>query len=270
MFGWFTSTARNDMKTVKIQWLKTGGSGISQIYASGIQFCFVSDDLRQCHPLVYCKDFLQDAVHGYLHKQRASIYGFTYDPSSRPPLAMGRTRIALANKKDKAFADHIPAMVEFLNHFAKAMKLKPTRARAVSNPPPSYKSGVFLTDGSPRWMNSPPLLSMYSLLMRVGLAHTPGTDPMATLEGVASGKVKPYQTNDRSQAKSAINGIKNILKVGYRKFFYIDNEKNYPKNAVIDTMHNSCGIVGFSSGTSRRVVPYWHRKSLTNELEAKK
>lgn len=272
MLSWFRSSSpKSDMAKTDVQWLKSSSTGhIGQIYSSGIEFCFVSDDNRQCHPFVYCKDFLQDAVHGHLHNKRASIYGFSYDPASKPPISLKRTRIALANKSDKAFASRIPAMLEFLNYFAKQLKLKRTRAYEVTNPPKKYGSGVFVTIGSPRWMNSPPLLSMYSLLMRVGLAHTVGADPMTTLEGVASGKVKPYQANDRTQLAGALKGIREILKVGYRKFFYIDTEKNYPKGAVIDTMHNSCGIVGFSSGYSRGVVPYWHRKSLKKELEAKK
>jgi hypothetical protein len=257
------------MDQVQIQWLKDGSGHIAQIYSSGLEFCFVSDDMRQCHAFVYCKDFLQDVVHGFIHKKRASIYGFSYDPSTQPPLCMNMCRIALTNSSDKDFREKIPNVVDFVNQVAKKLHLKRTQAFEAIDPPKKYKKcGVFLLDGSSRWMNSPPMVSMYSLFVRCGFSHTKGKDFMETIDGIISGKIPPYQRNDRSQLTGAIKGINNILKVGYRKFFYIDNEKNYPKNTSVDILHNSGGIQAFSSGSN--VVPYWHRKSLKKVLEEKK
>jgi hypothetical protein len=150
------------------------------------------------------------------------------------------------------------------------MHLKPTKVKEVNNPPKQYaKSGIFLTEGSSRWMNSPPMISMYSLLLRCGCAHISGNDCMDTINGIINGKVKAYQRDDASQLKGALPGIELILKLGYRPFFYIDTAKNYPKETYIDTMHNSAGIVGFSSGFSRQICPYWHRKSLVNRCTKK-
>jgi len=251
------------MQKVEIDWLKVSYGHIAQIYSSGVEFCFISDDNKQCHPFVYCKDFLQDVVHGHIHKKRSTIYGFSYDPEKQPPLSAKCTKIALANKSDKEFGVHVPKMLDFINQFAKKLKMKPTKIFEAESPIRKYaKSGVYVTEGSARWMNSPPLLSMYTLLMRIGLVHNVGVDCMETVNGILLGKISPYRATDKTQLKNAIKGINNILEVGYRKFFYIDDEKNYPKNAIIDTMHNSCGIVGFSNGMSNRVVPYWHRKSI--------
>lgn len=259
------------MDKVEIQWLKSQGGSIAQIYSSGLEFCFVSDDMRQCHTFVFCKDFLQDAIQGYLHNKKATIYGFSYDPTSSPGLCTKRTRIALANRNDDNFGGKMDGMVDFVNQFAKKLKLKRTHVFEAIDVPSKYsKCGIFLTDGSPRWMNSPPLISMYSLLLRVGCAHTKGHDYMETIKGLLDGKVKQYQTNDVVQLQNAMSGIEKILDVGYRKFFYIDSEKNYPENAATSTMHNSCGIGGFSSGYSRGVCKYWHRKSLQETLKVKK
>lgn len=259
------------MDQIQIQWLKNGTGHIAQIYSSGLEFCFVSDDMRQCHNFVYCKDFLQDVVHGFIHKKKASIYGFSYDPTSQPPICMDMCRIALVNSSDKNFKEKIPHMVDFVNQIAKKLHLRRTQVFEAIDPPKKYaKCGVFLLDGSSRWMNSPPLISMYSLFVRCGFSHTKGNDFMETINGIVNDKIKPYQSNDKTQLSGALKGIKNILNLGYRKFFYIDNEKNYPESTRVDTLHNSCGIVAFSGGSSRSVVPYWHRKSLKKVLEEKK
>lgn len=252
------------MEKINIKWLKTQSNSIAQIYSSGLEFCFISDNLEQCHPFVFCKDFLQDAIYGFLHNKKASIYGFSYDPSTKPRLSMKRTRIALANQQDKDFAKKIPNTLDFINQFARKLRMKKTYVfESMDNPKKYSKCGIFVTDGSAKWMNSPPLISMYSLLMRCGFVHTIGEDFMTTIDGILKRKIKPYQSNDLTQLSGAINGIKKILDIGYRKFFYIDSQKNFPKTADIGTMHSSCGICGFSSGYSKNVVKFWHRKSLS-------
>ena len=74
-----------------------------------------------------------------------------------------------------------------------------------------------------------------------------------------TGKIKGYQEQDRSQLKYAQKGIKHILEHGDRKIFFRDINKNYPPVAI-DTMHDTCGIVGFAQGDTKGVVPHWHRK----------
>jgi adenosine/AMP kinase len=99
-------------------------------------------------------------------------------------------------------------------------------------------------------------------MLRVGFVHKPGTDFMVTLRGVGSGKIPAYQTNDQHQVSQALKGIEKILKMGYRKFFFIDTQKNYPAKVPISTMHNSAGICGFASGATQNVCKYWTRKSI--------
>lgn len=255
---------------MNIEFLKSpqSGKGVAQVYSSGLEFCFISEDLKQCHSFVYCKDFLQDAVQAHLHKKTARIYGFSYNPKKKPPLNMTRTTIAFANKSDKKLKDKIPNAIDFINQFSKKLKLTKTEIKEVSNPPKGYDN-VFVSYGSSRWMNSPPLLSMYTLLLRCGFVHTVGKDCMSTIEGIIGGKIKPYSSNDISQLRGAKNGINSILKLGYRAFFYIDTAKNYPKQASTDEMHELTGIVGFSSGLSKDVCSYWHRKSLKERIGEK-
>lgn len=248
-----------EFEKVEIKWSRNA-LFLAQIYSSGLEYAFCSPTNEQCHSFVYCKDFLQDAVHAFLNGGTASIFGFTYSPAKNPALSMDRTRIILVNKSDPKFAEKIPNVLDFINQFSKRLKLKPTKVYQCSNSPRKYANGAFLFEASGMWMNAPVLISMYSLFLRAGFAHKIGTDPIKTIEQIISGKMGGYGSNDRTQLAGAKKGIDKILEHGYRKFFYIDTKRNYPAELNVGTMHGSTGIVAFANGT--RVVPYWTRKNL--------
>lgn len=247
---------------IKIKWLNSIKSGIAQIYSSGLEYALCNKNNEQCHDFVFCKDFVQDAIHAHLHGGVASIYGFTYTPKKNPDLDLDRLRLLVVNSNDAKLGSKIPNVLNFLNQFCKKLKLKPTYAYRVSNPPSKYKSGCWLIDASGMWNNAPVLVSMFTLLLRVGFVHPIDNPCMDTIKQLIDGKIKPYQNNDKNYVQQGLKGIEDIIKLGYRKFFYIDIEKNYPKGTNIGTMHNSTGIVAFSQGQSKSVVPYWHRKSI--------
>jgi hypothetical protein len=107
-------------------------------------------------------------------------------------------------------------------------------------------------------MLSPPMLSLYTLLLRVGFCHTQGEDYAETIKKITGGTVPPYQSNDKSQLSSAQQGIERILKYGYAKIFFKDPKKNYPAIAT-SNMHHHTGICSFSGGASKSHVGHWHR-----------
>ena len=109
-------------------------------------------------------------------------------------------------------------------------------------------------------MLSPPMLSMYSLLLRAGFRHKIGKPYTNTIEKLIEGEVKPYQREDAEQLEESKSGIDRIIKYGYARIFYNDPKKNYPGNVEIYNMHENAGIVSFTSGNSKRIQTYWHRK----------
>lgn len=264
------------MEKVNITWLPKFNRSISQVYSKGLEYALVNNALQQCHDFIFCKDFIQDAVQGYLHNRKAQIFGFWYDPKTQPPLSLDKLRMVVVNSSDKTIGQKIPNVIDLLSQVCKEMKLKPTKAFEVANPPKSYKSGAYLLVGSGMWLNAPVLVSMYSLLMRIGFVHTKGNKWQTTIENVIANKLKPYQSSDSSQIASAYKGIKNILKNGYRKHFFIDSKKNYPENVDVGTMHGNSGIVAFSQGSTRQICKYWTRPNIgkakvkTEELPANK
>jgi hypothetical protein len=255
----------NEEKTIEkeeileITYLEKPISGfISQVYSSGVQFCFVSEENKQCHSLVYCKDFLQDAIMAQINNCSVSIYGFDFDPSKNPEVCLSKTKILITQKKDPIFSERVEGMLDFINQVCKKMKLKACKVSKTNVPSKIYEH-AYLVEGSSKWTNSPPMISMFSLFLRVGLAHKKGDDYLETIEKISTKKVEGYGRQDYSQLNAAKAAIEVILDKGYRKLFYIDTKKNFPK-IDISSMHNCSGIGGLSSGSAKAIVPYWNKK----------
>ncbi len=258
------------MQKTRMNWFKKRDpkeESISQINSNGLEFA-VASSRAQCSHFVYCKDFLHDAVWAVLYDTPVEIHGFKYDPKAHPIDVYDLTRVLVANESDEFFDKRIPNCLEFLNKVESALHLKRTVAYQCDNPPEHYlPGGVFLLEGSQRWMSSPPLLSMYTMFVRCGFVHKMGDDYMATLEKIISGETKAYQENDKEFVKSSMPGIKAIMELGYRKIFYIDMKRNYPKNISTSTLHHDCGIRAYSWGYTSKTVPYWHRPGLLDILK---
>ena len=247
-------------KTYKkmVKWYERKAA-LNQIFQRGLQFALVSKDGQQVTPFVLCRDFLQDAIQAYLNKTKRSIYGFTYDAATDIPISLDRTRLVIANSDDKDLKTKLPNCLEFLHQIEDQLKLPHTRLRECQNPPKKYaRGGVWYLEGSGRWMKSPPMISFYTLMIRVGMLHPLGDPFMQTINNICSGMLKPYQAEDRDRVIGGKDGIKQILEKGDRSIFNKKIEENYPPNIEVGIMHNSCGIVGFSRGSTKSNFPKWH------------
>jgi hypothetical protein len=247
-------------KTYKkmVKWYERKAS-LNQIFHKELQFALVSKDARQVTPFVLCRDFLQDAIQAHLNKTKRTIYGFTYDAKTDIPICLDRTRLVIANSDDRSLKSKLPNCLEFLHQVEDRLKLTHTRIRECQDPPKKYaRGGVWYLEGSGRWMKSPPMISLYTLLVRVGMLHPLGQSFMKTIDDICAGTLKPYQSEDRDRVIGSKDGIKRILEKGDRKIFSRKIEENYPPDVEVGTMHNSCGIVGFSRGYTKSYFPKWH------------
>ena len=240
-------------------------SKILQIYSKGLEYALVSSDYEQCHSFIWCKDFLHDVIYATLHNKWFEVYKFKFNPVVDPTPCLDRIRLLLTNSKDKKFADKIPAVLDFINQIEERLKIKKSIVRQCWMPPEPYqKAGVFLFEGSRRWIQAPPMLSLYSLMLRIGFVHTKGDPFMKTLEGVKSGDIKPYQRKDGQWFKTVEPAFQKILRVGDRRIFHRDIQLNYPSHMQIDSIHNRLGIMGFATDMIYKalgepvLVPYWH------------
>ena len=247
-----------------IIWKKSPKAAILQIYSKGMEFALVSQDYKQCNPFVWCKDFLQDIVFASLQKKWINIYDFQYSPYIDPEPCLDKIRLLIANANDSNLRDKIPNILDILHQVEDKLEIKHSLVRECWLPPKNYKkSGVWMFEGSKRWIKSPPMLSLYALLIRVGCVHEIGVRYEKTFANIIAGVQKPYQKKDSLWLKHAMMGIEKVIRIGDRKIFHRDIKDNYP-NLDIDVIHNQLGIAGFSSDIQDRLkgrsvaIPYWH------------
>jgi hypothetical protein len=234
---------------------------LDQAISRGVEFAFISRDFKQCCPFVLCKDFLQDAIYNQLYQTKKKIYRFQYNPSVESPICLDRVRLAVANSNDPHFRIRIPHCLDFLNQIEVSLKMGKTKVKECAKPPKKYiQGGVWLFEGSKRWIVSPPMISLYTMLIRLGFTHVQGLDFWKTLHAINDGNLTPYQSEDGERLEESLGGIKRILEEGDRKIFPRDLKVNYPKGIRICDLHNELGICAFSKGYTESLVPVWHKK----------
>ncbi len=258
------------MQRIRMKWFdKDPETSINQIYSKGLEYAAASRT-DQCSHFVYCKDFLHDAVWANLYNTPVDIYSFNYDPKAHPLDVEDFTRMLVGNDSDEFFDKKIPNCIDFLNQVERVLHLKRTVVFSCEDPPEDYlPGGVFLLEGSQRWMTSPVLLSMYTLFIRCGFVHEIGSNYMDTLDKIVKGDIKPYQENDQSFVEQSLPGIKAIMALGYRKIFYKNIKKNYPKEIGMSVLHHDCGVRAYSWGHTKKNFPHWHRQGLLDVLKEK-
>lgn len=246
--------------TTKITWIKYP-SNLSQIYSRGLEMCFISKDLEQSTAFVLCKDFLHDALMAQLNQKNISIYGFKYDCGKNKPIDTENVRICVVNSNNKDFRTRIKACVNFLNQIESEMELKPTKIFEVENPPAKYANGAFMFEGSGRWLIAPPMLSLFTLLIRVGFKHKIGWSWRRTVQDAIKNMDNSAGTSGSSDGdylSNALNGIDKILTHGYANIFDKEIKKNYP-NLDASQLHDAFGIVGFTQERCKSIAPNWYK-----------
>lgn len=237
-----------------------------QIYTKGLEYALVSDNNEQVHEFVLCKDFLHDVIFSCIHDLPFQIYKFSYNAEFAPKCSMKKLKLLVTNGQDKKFASKIKTALEFVNQFEDMLKMPRSRVRECSNVPIKYRnSGIYLFEAHKRWLQAPPLVSLYTLLLRIGFVHLSGDNFWRTIEKVNNKLVKPYQKKDAKWLRVVESAIRKIAKYGDRKIFYKDISYNYPRTLHMETVHNRLGILNFAHDMvcaergQSVIMQYWHR-----------
>lgn len=248
--------------TKQIKWYEKD-SQLNESIKTGLELAFVSPDYRQSTPFFRCKDYLQDAVFNSVNNLNKRKYGFLYDPTIDPALSFDKTRLLVTNSQDFEMESKIENSMDFIHQLEKELKLQPTKIFKCLEPPNKYlRSEIWLYAGSSRWMKSPPMISLYGLMIRVSMNHTAGKSFWQTIIQIIEKKLLPQQAIDQFRLQQAIDGIRKIIRIGDRRLFFQNIRDNYPSNLTISEIHDKLGIVSFSLKFSEKFIPYWHRKIL--------
>ena len=144
-------------KKIVKKWYDQSKLRLSEEFKTGLQFALLSKDYEQCCPFVYCRDFLQDAVQGYVQKVKRKIYAFSYDPDVDHPIYTKKLRLLLTNSKDNQLGNKISNCLDFIHQIEERIGIKiKTKISECVNPPQKYeKSGVWILEADRRWLASP-------------------------------------------------------------------------------------------------------------------
>lgn len=244
---------------------------ISQIPKEGLEFAMLSAGYEQLNQLVWCKDFMQDIIWSYVNNTPIEIYGFKYNPKEEPAPSLNRIRLLITNYKDPELSNKVQNnLLPLLHSVEDRLKMSRTILEKCRTTPPIYKkSGVWILNGSKRWLKASPMVSLYTLLVRVGLVHNSGDALETTIQKIINKENSSYFDNknrDGEMLSNALKGIQKIMKYTDNKIFPADLKKNYPirygtgiksYDFSIFTMHDRCGIVGFSKKETEQYFPNW-------------
>ncbi len=235
--------------------------GMAQIYSSGMEYAFVGPDGKQCHAFAFCKDFLQDAVWSMLNKSKAAIYGFSYTFDKNPALDMENTRLSVRFKGQKGFKEMCIKSLSFMHALEPAFGMGQSSllygGKNKDKDGKDTEDDVWVFAGDKKWMYSPPLISLYSLFLRVGLTFEGGSWEEHLKKTEFVGK------NDRGYLNSAMPAIAFLNGKKMDEVFAADWPSNYPADANVSYMHNSSGIACLGNGNiNTSVNKNWKIKSI--------
>lgn len=228
---------------LKVKWFKQ--TDLGEIYQNvRMQFAFLSspkNGSKQCHSWAFCRDFLHDAARTQAIGTASNIFGFKFIKNENPPVDMVRTRMLVKQdkleKKDiPIFEEKLKASLRLLNHYEKMAGISLSKFQKVDD----EKLNVWAFNSPGMWMKAPQLVSMYSLLLRLG------DKKFKFKDNEALRKVLKKQSETKKNDKDSI-----YLKKCWDKLDLVikNKDKLFPKgtynaykNIDINKFHNSSGI----------------------------
>lgn len=225
-----------------------------QTVNEGIQYSLLSDDNRQCHPFVYCKEFVLDVTWATITGKPTSIYGFHFSPQSDPPTSLSNVRVLLRNLQDAKFAERVPKCLSFLNKLEGQLKFPKSTVEVCEN---AEKGDTFLFTCPQNWQLAPPLLSLLTLMLRIGMVYGGRGDIWRHAQKVTERAIKPYQRRDDVHLKSAWHCIQELIETKCQRF-PPDRLANWPADAKNWAIHEYGGIVSLASGKGKMISPAWY------------
>lgn len=219
---------------------------LSEIYQQvGMTFAFVSKESSKytlAHQWVKCRDFLNDVIRYEITGNRISIYGFSFGKDN-PRVSTEKIYIAVSmdNVDKSLFKDYIKSSIKLLRHFEReaGVSLSRSKLATVSG---SKKSNVVVICSNKMWLESPVLLSIYTLLIRLGVRKDINTyDKESLLSSLA--QVNPNGDNDSKYLSKIHTKLHYIITNAAKLFSSPDRDFYRRKDIDLHSFHNYCGVV---------------------------
>lgn len=117
--------------------------------------------LKQIHQFIKCRDFLGDALFATHHGKQFGIYGFRFDGSKIKVDTEKTILLIRYNGLEK-----LQNGLNLLNYLERKAHWK--KSRIIDLGAKDGSCPIYLALGSKKWVSSPQLISLYTLLLRLG------------------------------------------------------------------------------------------------------
>jgi len=270
-----------------------GLNHLCEIYTTGLQFAFVSDQFEQAHQWVLCKDFLTDVLWSTVHDEPIEIYSFEYLPRDYPAISKDPVRLIVRNKaiSQDEWERQIRQSKKFINKVEKKLGFKLAKLEKVEydEHDPAKGGSVWMFTLDKRWIHASAMISMLTLYIRLGCQYDDESSINSTLKnfkkkyGVDEDGNRPNVPgaqdeslfNDADYLRKSHTLRQLIMKKGI-SIFAPKMEDNYPYEDTW-TVHDYWGIVSSRTCSSfkniwdltglKTVVP---KKTTTKKVTVKK
>lgn len=256
-------------KYQEIIWKDIKTNKVLQLYNKGLEYCLLSDNYEQCHQFVWCKDYLHDVIYSKINNKPIKIFNFCFDPKKNNNPSIKKIKLCIADTKNKYLYDKIKHCIDLLNKIELKLCMKKSKYLLCKNIPKNYSNGsMIIIEGDKRWLSSPPMISLYSMLIRIGFCHSKSNSYKTTFKKIINKKLTLYQPKDLYNLKSSLNGIKTILQHNDKNIFFKNWKYNYPIEIDILRIHNYLGISNFSSKFGMDIISDWYKNIIKNQKKA--
>lgn len=202
-----------------------------QLTGVPMTIAILSPEFRQLHPPVMCKDYIQDAFWSENTGKNAGVYGFYWTPG-KMSITEDRYNFGL-EFSDSKVAEQMDMIIALLHA---------TEERLGFNPSVLYKTDdkmKFIVNVSKEWVAQPILISLLTLLFRIGTAYTPGEDVLAFLKEVSAGKKTTMMNKDHGIVKRGLPRIEKMLNRDFLKQTYAQFTDSYG-------IHDVSGVANYT------------------------
>jgi len=238
-------------KALEVEWFKQ--KKLAEIYQQvRMQFAFLSSPKngnKQCHSWAFCRDFLHDAVRTQITGVASNIYGFTFDKDKNPPIDTVRTRMLVRQdkleKKDiPKFERKMKAALKLLHHYETMAGVSLSKFQKVNDD----KLNVWAFNSPGMWMKAPQLVSMYSMLIRLGDKEFTFKDNASLKKVLKKQSKSGAGDNDTRYLQKCWDKFDLVIK-NRNKVFPKSGYESY-KSMAIGSFHNNSGIYTLCSGNA--------------------
>jgi len=242
-------------------------TNLTEIYQqTGLYFAFISAPKNknlQCHPLVKCRDFLQDAVRCTIPNSGVSgckIYGFKYEHKVDPPVDLSKIRLIVTYKNLKLnITDCSIKMMyalKLIHHYEDLMGIKVKTVQKQLNHK-DFPNPIWTFTGNSIWVRSPVLVSLYTFLIRLGdkkLEFKDNKELHSKYEQLIKNNIdkdNKIKDNDIQYLQSIYPKLDMFIK-NYKKILFTDNKFDtlfLNKSISIYSFHDHSGILSLAKKT---------------------